>query len=526
MDWLKNKSFKFKMIGLCAVLAVITAFTGYVGLSGLSAVDHKYREITEDAMPNAQLTAEMLSQFKEVRLNVRSTGIEGLPRDQILEHLKKAKDAVENFEKKAAEYEKIPFAEGERPKYDESMKRWADFKAVGSRIIGFQQDGSPEARIKAIRILIDECPVVSGRFMTAFQELYDFNVGNSKRFAIEANDLATKTDEKVLAMVLISVVIALGAGIVFASVISKSISRVLENLSKGALELAETSVRIASQSELLSQASTEQAASLQQTTASLEQINAMIAKASENADITARSSSDSQHKAESGKRSMTQMLQSMDEISSSNDRILNQVDASNQQMVEFVRVIQEIGNKTKVINDIVFQTKLLSFNASVEAARAGEHGKGFAVVAEEVGSLAEMSGNAAKEISDMLTSSVSKVEAIVEETKRNVSVLVVDGKARISSGVSTAEESSRALDEILSEVSKVTGLAGEISNATREQKQGVGEINKAMTELDIVTQQNASSSATAAQEAETLAKQADAMKSVLVELQAVMYGAA
>jgi methyl-accepting chemotaxis protein len=78
---------------------------------------------------------------------------------------------------------------------------------------------------------------------------------------------------------------------------------------------------------------------------------------------------------------------------------MNQINYSNEQMSEIVKVIQEIETKTKVINDIVFQTKLLSFNASVEAARAGEQGKGFAVVAEEVGNLAQMSGNAAKEIS-------------------------------------------------------------------------------------------------------------------------------
>lgn len=102
------------------------------------------------------------------------------------------------------------------------------------------------------------------------------------------------------------------------------------------------------------------------------------------------------------------MIHSITEISESNDRIMSQVADGNRKISEIVQVISEIGNKTKVINDIVFQTKLLSFNASVEAARAGEHGKGFAVVAEEVGNLAQMSGNAAKEISDMLNGSVSR----------------------------------------------------------------------------------------------------------------------
>jgi methyl-accepting chemotaxis protein len=214
----------------------------------------------------------------------------------------------------------------------------------------------------------------------------------------------------------------------------------------------------------------------------------------------------------------------MDEISQSNESIMAQINESNQKMGEIVRVIQEIGNKTKVINEIVFQTKLLSFNASVEAARAGEHGKGFAVVAEEVGNLAQMSGNAAKEISDMLDGSISKVDFIVNETKSKVEHLVAQGKGKVESGVRVARQCSDVLNEIVHNVSKVSTLSQEISQASKEQAQGVTEINKAMGQLDTVNQQNTTTSQEASTSAQQLSSEAVILKGIVEDLVYVVQG--
>jgi methyl-accepting chemotaxis protein len=303
-----------------------------------------------------------------------------------------------------------------------------------------------------------------------------------------------------------------------------SINASIATLQSTSEKVAEVATHVSQSSMNVSEAATEQSSSLEETAASLEEISAMISKAAESANSAALSSTESQQKAEEGRVAADQMLTSMVDISQSNDSIVAQINESNQKMGEIVSVIQEIGNKTKVINEIVFQTKLLSFNASVEAARAGEHGKGFAVVAEEVGNLAQMSGNAAKEISDMLDGSISKVDSIVKETRLKVEQLVVQGKAKVESGMSVARQCSEVLNEIVHNVSKVSSLSQEISQASKEQAQGVAEINKAMGQLDTVNQQNTTTSHEASTSAQQLSSEAVMLKGIVENLVFVVQG--
>ena len=291
-----------------------------------------------------------------------------------------------------------------------------------------------------------------------------------------------------------------------------SIDKVIMILTEGSTQVTVASQQIASSSEELSQSTTEQAASLEETASSIEELNSMVQRNAENARRTSQLAHESNSSAEKGKQVVAEMMTSISDIKESNHLIKTQIDRSNQQISDIVHVIAEISNKTQVINDIVFQTKLLSFNASVEAARAAEHGKGFAVVAEEVGNLAEMSGNAAREISTMLAESMIKVEAIVAETRERVTSLIEQGQVKIDSGTKIADECKKVLEEIVSNVSNVTQMAGDISIACSEQAQGVQEMTKAMNQLDQVTQMNSSTSEEVASSAEELAAQADSLR--------------
>jgi methyl-accepting chemotaxis protein len=316
----------------------------------------------------------------------------------------------------------------------------------------------------------------------------------------------------------------LAFGFFVARSVVRSFTHSMSELAAESTEVRKAADTISHGANNLASASTEQASALQETASSVEEISAMIKKSSENAMQSKQVAESSAQAAARGKEAVGEMIRSIGEIHESNERIMKEVDQSNKEITEIIKVITEIGNKTKVINDIVFQTKLLSFNASVEAARAGEHGKGFAVVAEEVGNLAQMSGNAAKEISDMLNGSIQKVENIVEQTSSRVERLISDGKSKVEQGTVVARQCGDILEDVVKSVQDVNRMVSEIASASQEQSTGVGEITKAMNQLDQVTHENATTSQESAAAAEQLSRQSDELMQIVSMLNELVNG--
>lgn len=304
----------------------------------------------------------------------------------------------------------------------------------------------------------------------------------------------------------------------FSVVISKSLNEVTDSLHQNSDEVNKASQMIAAQAAQLSESSTEQAAALQETMSAVDEISAMVEKNAEAAERSKDVSAQSKSAAERGRHIVDQMQAAITEIDQTNTEISNQMEESNKELSEITKLITDIGTKTKVINEIVFQTKLLSFNASVEAARAGEYGKGFSVVAEEVGSLAQMSGNAAKEISTLLEESVRKVNQIVNESKSRVDRMIHVSKDKVEQGSKIARECNEALEEILTNVDSVDTLVSEISVASQEQSTGIKEISKAVGQMESVTQQNSSVAQASAASAEQLKGQASGLNEIVTTL--------
>jgi methyl-accepting chemotaxis protein len=177
-------------------------------------------------------------------------------------------------------------------------------------------------------------------------------------------------------------------------------------------------------------------------------MTAMVRKNAENAAEANQLAMDARDQAERGGGVVGAAVTAMSEIHSASNKI-----------AEIVGVIDEIA----------FQTNLLALNAAVEAARAGEQGKGFAVVASEVRNLASKSAGAAKQIKALIQDSVGKVDE----------------------GTKLVDESGKVLGEILVRVKKVTDVMAEIANSSREQASGMEQVNKALSAMDAMTQQNA-----------------------------------
>jgi methyl-accepting chemotaxis protein len=400
-------------------------------------------------------------------------------------------------------------------KYQADGKLVVDAAVSGDRV---KADANLPQFIKSFEFLEQELGVIG--------EEIEKEAGASSEISLaKSEDLKQKLIYFLIFSVIVSALISFIA-YKFISGLTTNLIGITQGLKSETEMIVDTSQSLAAVAGKLSEASTEQAASLQETVASIDEISAMITRNSDSAQTSAKMSEQSRTIAQKGKLKSEQMLDSIAAISSGNDEIINQMQKSNSEITEIVQVIQDISQKTQVINDIVFQTKLLSFNASVEAARAGEHGKGFAVVAEEVGNLASMSGKAATEITDMLTKSVKRVTDIVDGTKGLMDNMIAQSKEKVHSGTATAHECTEALTEILANVSSVNEMIKEISVASQEQDTGVREVNKAMSELDQVTQSNSGIAQDSSKAAGTLQSQADRLNALVSELTGIVGGKA
>ena len=242
----------------------------------------------------------------------------------------------------------------------------------------------------------------------------------------------------------------------------------ISEIKASAREVTNASAEISSSTTDLSQRTEEQAASLEQTSAAMEQLSSTVRKNAENARQASQSASATRAVADRGGEVAAKAVQAMARIEESS---------------------RKIGDIISVIDEIARQTNLLALNAAVEAARAGEAGRGFAVVASEVRSLAQRSSQAAKDISQLITNSGGQVRE----------------------GVELVNQAGAALNEIVDSIKSVAAVVSDIASASAEQATGLDEINKALTQMDEVTQQNSALVEENAATAKALEDQAKSM---------------
>jgi methyl-accepting chemotaxis protein len=253
-----------------------------------------------------------------------------------------------------------------------------------------------------------------------------------------------------------------------AAAIVDKIGATIRNVKLSAKEVTSASSEIASSTTDFSQRTEEQAASLEETSASMEQMTATVRKNTESAQQASQIASEASEVAGRGGEIVSQAVAAMTRIEESSNRIS-----------DIITVIDEIAR----------QTNLLALNAAVEAARAGEAGRGFAVVAAEVRSLAQRSSQAAKDITDLINKSTGQVKE----------------------GVDLVNSAGESLNGIVDAIRRVSAVVTEIARASAEQATGLDEINKALSQMDEVTQHNSALVEENAATAKALEHQARAM---------------
>lgn len=215
-------------------------------------------------------------------------------------------------------------------------------------------------------------------------------------------------------------------------------------------------------SEALRDSMSRQAAAIQETMAAATEMSSVVTRTREQAADSRKGANEAAQHTRQGTSVMERMVAATEELETANGDLRSLAD-----------IFGQIASKANVINDIVFKTQLLSFNASIEAARAGVHGRGFAVVAEEVGNLARLSGTAAREIHELLGNSERQVRDIVERTG-----------LRVKEGSTVASEALQVFKQIREQMSIVEGQTGAIFDAAREQEGGITQISNAMRAID------------------------------------------
>jgi methyl-accepting chemotaxis protein len=255
----------------------------------------------------------------------------------------------------------------------------------------------------------------------------------------------------------------------------RSIRAIIIELSGGSEQIAAASGQVSGASQALAKGASEQASSLEETSASLEEMSSMTKRNADSATEANQLARNAKESADAGSEDMQATGRAMADIKTSSD---------------------DITKIIKTIDEIAFQTNILALNAAVEAARAGEAGAGFAVVADEVRALAQRSAQASRETADKIAGAIVKT----------------------AQGVQISDQVTRRLAEIVEKVRRVDALISEVAAASREQNEGVRQINVSIGQMDKIVHANAAGAEESAAAAEELNSQALSLNGVIVNL--------
>lgn len=497
-NWgLKQKLFSIVFFGVAIFFGI--SYFSYSRIDDLnnsvSVLGHKRIPIT-DTLGNVKSMGHAIPRFMWLA-HALENNPEG--RKGALNKLNSAIDTMNTEMNKLSGFDLVPEVKAKVGELEGDVKKLTESLPKG---ISYLEANDVEKDKLAKEYLIREMPPVALKITQSIIEIDDM-IGKVNETTISKTDSEARNAKSALMWVsLVASMALICFGGLLALQLARQLAQVTDEVATGSSQVAAASEQLSRSSESLSSASQEQASSIEETSASLTEIMGMV-----EANVkTAESSNDTANKVhamtEETRRYMEDLASAMSGILESNSRI-----------EKLVKVIEEIGEKTEVIDDIVFKTQLLSFNASVEAERAGEHGRGFAVVAQEVGNLAQMSGKAATEIASIVKNSIKEAVSVAQENK-----------TKVEKGGELAVETKNKMVEVSRSIMDILDGTNRIVTASKEQSTGINQITLSVENLNKATQETASTAEESSSASEELSSQAETMKSLVGELRKIITG--
>ena len=503
--WFKLKNIsaiRRNLIVSSTIIFAIGAGLNFFSLTRLTKVNNVTEDLAQHWLPLAGKSGEIAANVSLLR----ALQLELLSGKDTDKTKTKAEKATQNIIVYSRVVENLVTSDKEISAYGDFESAWKDFKNWNEKI-----SGAVGKKEEIEKLLTDSHPSfekISDTLLALSNVSYDGSLAARKT----ADELVSFSKILIYCGIAFGFLLSIFTIIVVGKKVAQFIGRIARDLAESIETTVNTSFDLVNISKSLSADTEKQASAAVEIVSTLHEVSSMVASSAENAKESAKIAERSLSVVKEGKVAIDQMGVSMTDMEKANEDVIKQIMLNNEKIAEISESIKTIAGKTKIIDDIVFQTKLLSFNASVEAARAGENGKGFSVVAEEVGNLAQMSKSAAAEITVLVNTSVDRVDAILMETRSFVEGLSRDSRERMEAGKASVSDCENLFNTVLSDFEAVKSQVAQVANASAEQTQGVDNIVKAVAGLEMTNQATSKTAGEALEFAQILATQADSLK--------------